>query len=580
MIRRALAVALLALSFLLACHDEAPRPATQLFVRLHASPDTQLSGARLRMIVNGQNELGDRALSDIPSWPVDVPIVPRDPGALPERIEIVADVLDARGASVAQDRAVTSFVRGEQRLLALTLAACTSERPVCEVAACGGEQCTHCVQGSCQPVGFTPGATLETVIENATIAPDPKPSCSASLRCRGKALERCEGGVWSVVETCTHVCLQDHCAGVCTPGETPDRCSPADGHVSERCGAQGEWEAEERCPFLCAEGACVGSCLPESTRCEGERQQRCDASGSYRDEKLCGQFCLGNACQDAPSCRGVDLRCADNESCCASRRVEGGSFFRSYDGVEHTSQTAPARVSPFLLDRFEVTVGRFRRWVRAYDDPGSRPSPGAGKNPSDPADGGWQATWSGALPADARTLRAQLSGCMGSTWTEAGSDEQAERAPINCVSWYVAQAFCIWDGGRLPTEAEWNFAAAGGAEQRVFPWSTPPSDQTVDTSRMVYGVLRPAPVGSKPRGDGRFGQADLAGNVAEWVKDAYADAYPEGLCVDCAVATAAEFRVIRGGAFKYWEGLGMGSFRGYGSANDAEEGNGFRCARP
>src|SRR6185503_5212427 len=100
---------------------------------------------------------------------------------------------------------------------------------------------------------------------------------------------------------------------------------------------------------------------------------------------------------------------------------------------------------------------------------------------------------------------------------------------MNCVSWFEAFAFCAWDGGRLPTETEWNYAAAGGNEQRVYPWGA-----NIDLTKASYdcagdgsGTGTPncmfsdmLPVGSRsPQGDGKWGQADLAGNVWEWTLD-------------------------------------------------------------
>ena len=67
-----------------------------------------------------------------------------------------------------------------------------------------------------------------------------------------------------------------------------------------------------------------------------------------------------------------------------------------------------------------------------------------------------------------------LTTCAPSTWTPSpvsGSASQ-ENLPINCVDWAEAYAFCIWDGGFLPSEAEWEYAAAGGSLQLDYPWGS------------------------------------------------------------------------------------------------------------
>jgi sulfatase modifying factor 1 len=295
----------------------------------------------------------------------------------------------------------------------------------------------------------------------------------------------------------------------------------------------------------------------------------------------------------SPSCAGCGA--SGNEDCCASIAVPGGTFNRTFDGIAFTDSSYPATVSAFRLDEYEVTVGRFRAFLEAGGGTkANAPAAGSGAHPSIPGSG-WDPAWNAWLPPTTADLKQVLSLCGDpayATWTELlGANESK---PMSCLTWFLAFAFCAWDDGRLPTEAEWNYAAAGGSEQRMYPWSPayPPGctagSDCIDKTYAVYSMSQPlepvALVGSKsPKGDGKWGHADLAGNLWEWALDsaslnASLSDYPVP-CSDCANLSSPGIRVLRGGSHRTNPVMLRSSFRNANVPTTISTDAGARCAR-
>ncbi len=262
--------------------------------------------------------------------------------------------------------------------------------------------------------------------------------------------------------------------------------------------------------------------------------------------------------------------------------IPGGQFYMgSVDGVGYADEQPrhAVTVAPFTMDEYEVTVGRFRRFVAAYNGP---PADGAGAQPAIP-NSGWQAdAWANGLPPSHDYFEFTINSC-GGTWT--ASPSSADALPMTCINWFAAFAFCIWDGQRLPTEEEWEYAAAGGSDQRTYPWGEDPP--SID--RAVFGCLYDGDPacsqadlpygGSAPLGVGRWGHLDLAGSVWEWTLDVYGP-YTSAPCDGCANLTNGMGRVFRGGTYVFDDPLSLRAASRYGfGAYAPDQGRGFRCVR-
>lgn len=261
------------------------------------------------------------------------------------------------------------------------------------------------------------------------------------------------------------------------------------------------------------------------------------------------------SCSGGP---GANHACNGADDCCESIAVPGGSF-TSHDGTTESATT----VAAFALDKFELTVGRLRAYYTSVGGSprDNAPPGGAGAHPLIP-DSGWRASWTVRLPGswaeiDSRMTNECAVGGNNAQWGEATWTAQPgpnEDKPANCIDWYTLFAFAIWDGGRLPTDAEWSYVAYGGGEQRAFPWGNDAATfethkMTVATSFLVpgetygrytvgptYAAIDDGPahiaqVGVKT-GRSRWGHADMGGNVMELVLDV-----PRELpasCTNCA----------------------------------------------
>ena len=136
--------------------------------------------------------------------------------------------------------------------------------------------------------------------------------------------------------------------------------------------------------------------------------------------------------------------------------------------------------------------------------------------------------------------------CQPSRYT-ADNDYNGAKQPVVGVSWDDAVTYATWVGGRLPTEAEWEYAARG-PEGLTYPWGNEWDCARGNFNENCDTHAYTAPVGSFPEGASWVGALDMAGNLREWVVDWYGE-YPSEKRVNPTGPASGTYRVLRGGAF-------------------------------
>jgi formylglycine-generating enzyme required for sulfatase activity len=270
--------------------------------------------------------------------------------------------------------------------------------------------------------------------------------------------------------------------------------------------------------------------------------------------KPVGSTTSGTAVETAPPAQPALATASPSTTPVGMVAVPAGEFTMGDDADAKARPSRRVRMTkPFLIDATEVTVADYAKCSASTAcTPTSMHGP----------------------VATASELERLGSMCNA-------QDPERGNHPINCVDRRQAAAYCSFVGKRLPTEAEWEYAARG-PDGRTYPWG---NEEPGCGKAVVSGCVRvlsdhasTKPVGSYPVAKSPFGALDMAGNVWEWVADGWSS-YDSGQSVDPVASGTGNLGVIRGGSWDFGPAQLKASARWQFYVTNGYVNTGFRCAK-